>query len=325
MSGVFFQGLDLPAADVNLGVGSGSHGVQTAAMLTGMEAVLQAERPDWLLVYGDTNSTIAGALAASKLHVPVAHVEAGLRSFNRRMPEEVNRLLTDHVSSLLLCPSDRARRNLLAEGISARVHVVGDVMLDVLNWAKAQMERGAPVLHRAGVSPRGYLLATLHRGENTDDPRRLAEIIDAFNRIREPIVLPLHPRTRKALAAAQLSVETHVRVMDPVSYLEMIALADSARLILTDSGGLQKEAYWLGVPCLTLRDETEWVETVDAGWNTLVSADAGRIVAAVAQHAPPTVRPALYGDGAAAERCISILSSEWVACVHAGAAGATRP
>jgi UDP-GlcNAc3NAcA epimerase len=308
MSGIFFDRLELPPPDVNLGVGSGSHAAQTSAMLTGVEDVLLAERPDYLLIYGDTNSTLAGVLAASKLSVPVAHIEAGLRSYNRRMPEEINRVVADHLSDLLLCPSHTAVRNLAAEGITQNVHLVGDVMLDVLNWAKQRLAGKPPdILGRLGVTKRRYLLATMHRNENTDDSARLSQILSAFNSLDEPVVFPVHPRAKKVIAGARCQIEPHVRLIDPVGYLDMIELAGAARLILTDSGGLQKEAYWLGVPCLTMRDETEWVETVEAGWNTLVGSDSKRIIEAVNTFAPNGSRPVLYGDGSAAEKCVDLL------------------
>ena len=288
MSGIFFDGLDLPSPDVNLGVGSGSHGRQTAAMLKGIEDVLLADRPDAALVYGDTNSTLAGALAASKLAVPLVHVEAGLRSFNRRMPEEINRVVADHLSDLLFCPSDTAVNNLAAEGISRNVHQVGDVMLDVLNWARRRASASPDtILERLGLKQGRYVLATVHRSENTDATWRLSSILAAFNSLEEPVVFPIHPRTRRVIAEAGFVLEPHVRLIDPLGYLDMVTLSASARLILTDSGGLQKEAYWLGVPCVTLRDETEWVETVQAGWNTLVGSDDERIVEAARD-----VRPA---------------------------------
>jgi UDP-GlcNAc3NAcA epimerase len=311
MSGIFFDGLDMPAADINLGVGSGSHGAQTGAMLKGIEDVLVAERPDWLLVYGDTNSTLAGALAASKLCLPVAHVEAGLRSFNRRMPEEINRVVADHVSNLLLCPSRTAVDNLASEGITSNVHLVGDVMLDVLNWAKARDQTvTGDLLTRLGVGDRSYLLATVHRSENTDDPGRLAEIVEAFNSIDEPIVFPIHPRARKVLEGSDFRLSPHVQLIEPVGYVDMVALAGSARMILTDSGGLQKEAYWLGVPCVTLRGETEWVETVEAGWNILAGSDARSITRAAREFNPSRPRPSLYGEGSAAAACVDLLGRD---------------
>jgi UDP-N-acetylglucosamine 2-epimerase len=309
MSGIFFDGLDIPAPDRNLEVGSGSHGAQSAAMLKGIEDVLVAERPDYLLIYGDTNSTLAGALAAAKLSIPVVHIEAGLRSFNRRMPEEVNRVVADHLSDLLLCPSDTAVRNLSAEGITRGVHLVGDVMLDVLNWARQRLaQQPSGIFDRLGLSPKKYLLATLHRSENTDDPARLTQILGALNGLEEPLVFPVHPRSRKAIAEAGCKVGDHLRLIDPVGYLDMVALSGGARLILTDSGGLQKEAYWLGVPCVTLREETEWVETVELGWNTLVGSDPEKLTAAVESFSPGPVRPALYGDGCAAAQCVELLA-----------------
>ena len=295
-------------ADANLGVGSGSHAAQTGAMLKGVEDILLAERPDYLLIYGDTNSTLAGALAASKLSVPVAHVEAGLRSFNRRMPEEINRVVADHLSDLLLCPSDTAVQNLADEGIAENVHLVGDVMLDVLNWARQRIAaKPSEILGELGLTKQHYVLATVHRSENTDDLARLSQILSAFNSLDEPVVFPVHPRARKVITEARYPIKPHVRLIDPVGYLDMVALTGAARLILTDSGGLQKEAYWLGVPCLTMRDETEWVETVAAGWNTLVGSDSEKIVEAVHSFTPRCARPALYGDGFAAERCVDLL------------------
>ena len=308
MSGIFFDGLELPAPDVNLGVGSGAHGSQTGAMLRGIEEVLIAERPDWVLVYGDTNSTLAGALAASKLMVPVVHVEAGLRSFNRRMPEEINRVVADHLSELLLCPSQTAVTNLAGEGIARNVHLVGDVMLDVLNWAKQRADRGpGEILKRMGLRKRGYLLATVHRSGNTDDPKRLTGILNALCALDETVIFPVHPRARKVIEGAGYRLNDHVRLIDPVGYFDMVTLTGSARLILTDSGGLQKEAYWLGVPCVTLRDETEWVETVEAGWNVLTGSDCDRIVQTVRSFAPPAIREALYGDGCVAAKCVALL------------------
>lgn len=310
MSGIFFDGLELPQPNVNLSVGSRPHGAQTAAMLGGLEAVLIAQAPDCVLLYGDTNSTLAGALAASKLAIPVCHVEAGLRSFNRRMPEEINRVVTDHLSALLLCPSDTAIANLKAEGISPGVHLVGDVMLDVLDWARERIDGRPPaVLRRLGLEPKEYLLATIHRSENTDDPLRLQGILEGLNALDERVVLPLHPRARKAIAAFGLRFADHVIPIDPIGYLEMVGLTSSARLVLTDSGGLQKEAYWLEVPCLTLRDETEWVETVNTGWNVLVGSESATIVDSVRRAAPRHGHRPLYGDGKAAKKCIELLPS----------------
>ena len=308
MSDIFFSGLQIPPPDVNLGVGSSSHATQTGAMLKGLEDVLLGERPDWLVIYGDTNSTLAGALAAAKLSVPVAHIEAGLRSFNRQMPEEINRVVADHLSSLLLCPSGTAVKNLAAEGISKHVHLVGDVMLDVLNWAQERVKtHPTDIWRQLGVRRKSYVLATVHRSENTDEWPRMSRILNALNALDEPVIFPVHPRTRRVITEAEYRLEPHVHVIDPVGYLEMVVLTGSARLVLTDSGGLQKEAYWLGVPCLTLRDETEWVETVQAGWNTLVGAESGKIVQAVQSFTPVDPRPALYGDGQAAAKCVALL------------------
>jgi len=305
MSQVFFDELGIPAPDFNLGVGSGSHGVQTGEMLAKIEEVVLAEKPDWLMVYGDTNSTLAGALAASKLHVPVAHVEAGLRSFNRRMPEEINRVLTDHISSLLFCPTETAVRNLAVESITRGVHLIGDVMLDALLDAQERAKARSTVIERLGLVEKQYLLATVHRAENTDDPERLRAIMAALSQLAEtePVIFPVHPRTRKALEAigvntspdSQLSTlnsqpaapAASLHFIPPLGYLDLVRLSSSARVILTDSGGLQKEAYWLGVPCVTLRDETEWVETVESGWNVLAGADAKNVITRVNEFQPP--------------------------------------
>jgi len=300
MSAVFFRELEIPEPDYNLDIGSGPHGQQTGAMLAGIENVLLAERPDWVLVYGDTNSTLAGALAAAKLHIAVAHVEAGLRSFNRRMPEEINRVLTDHVSTLLFCPTQTAVDNLAAEGITQGVHLVGDVMHEALLWAAERARVQSTILERLGLGDKRYLLATVHRAENTDDPTRLRAILDAFAALDEPIVFPIHPRTQDRIEAFDLKSKIkNLKSIAPVGYLDMVRLEQSARMILTDSGGIQKEAYWLGVPCVTLRDETEWVETVEAGWNVLAGAETERIVAAVRDLAPPGQKPTwMQGDQA---------------------------
>ncbi len=300
LSGVFFDELGLAPPVHRLDGGSGSHAAQTARMLPGIEAAIQAESPDMVVVYGDTNSTLAGALAAAKLNVPVAHVEAGLRSFVRSMPEEVNRVLVDRLSSLLFCPSGVAVENLRNEGITDGVHDVGDVMLDANRlFAPLALERST-ALADAGVEPGAYVLATVHREANVR-PEPLRAITDALGRLDEPVVFPAHPRTSAALADTPLS--PNIRLGPPVGYLDFTALAAQARVVATDSGGAQKEAYWLGVPCVTLRDETEWVETVATGWNTLAgSSDPDRIAAALAAAAPRPEHPGLYGDGRAAER-----------------------
>jgi UDP-GlcNAc3NAcA epimerase len=312
MSALFFEELDIPEPDYNLGIGSGLHGQQTGRMLEAIEQVLLDERPDWVLVYGDTNSTLAGALAAVKLHIPVAHVEAGLRSFNRRMPEEHNRVLTDHMADLLFCPTQTAVDNLAREGITRGVHNVGDVMYDALVFATERVRSCSNVLARLGLAERSYLLATVHRAENADDAARLRSILDSFLNLDEPIIFPIHPRTHRKLAELgerfnlQLAA-CNLKLIEPLGYLDMVSLEQSARMILTDSGGIQKEAYWLGIPCVTLRDETEWVETVEAGWNILVGADAARITQAVRSFTLPTARPMLYGDGQTAERIVCSL------------------
>ena len=308
MSGAFFDGLDLPDPDVNLGVGSGSHGTQTGTMLKGIEEVLVAQGADCLLIYGDTNSTLAGALAASKLSIPVVHVEAGLRSFNRSMPEEINRVVADHLSDLLLCPSETALANLALEGITHNVHLVGDVMLDAIRWAQ-QRSAGAEsaLFGRFGLKRGQYLVATLHRSENTDDHARFTGILEALNALGESVIFPVHPRARKIIVEIGFRPRRGLHLVDPVGYLEMVALVSAARLVLTDSGGLQKEAYWLGVPCLTMRNETEWVETVESGWNVLVGSDSKKIASTVGSFVPPKSHPALYGDGTAAEKCVDLI------------------
>jgi UDP-GlcNAc3NAcA epimerase len=311
MSGIFFEELALPQPEHHLGIGSGTHGAQTGAMLAGIEKVLTAEKPDWVLVYGDTNSTLAGGLAAAKLHIPVAHVEAGLRSYNRRMPEELNRVLTDHLSDLLFCPSDPSKRNLAAEGLTEGVYVVGDVMAEALAFAKKQSVERSEIMKRLNLQEKAYLLVTLHRAENTDDTTRLGEIFQALEQIDERVVFPVHPRTLGALNdAGHMPVKSENLILtEPLGYLDMVRLLGSARLLLTDSGGMQKEAYWLGIPCLTLRDETEWTETVDAGWNRLVGANAGRILQSVSNFAPPQERPPLYSSGSPAQRCVQLMEN----------------
>jgi len=309
MSAIFFRELGIPEPHYHLGIASGSHGWQTGQMLMRIEEVLLHEKPNVVLVYGDTNSTLAGALATAKLNIPLAHVEAGLRSFNRLMPEEINRVVVDHVSSLLLCPSQVAIDNLNVEGITAGVHLVGDVMADALSLFSELADSRSDIRERLGLVKGAYLLATVHRAENTDDPERLASILSAFGRADEHIVLPLHPRTKKVIDSLGLTMPRQVRVIKPVGYLDMIALEKSSRMILTDSGGIQKEAYWLGVPCVTLRDETEWVETVETGWNRIVGTIETEIIDAVKNFKVPDSHPPLYGEGHAAERVTDILIS----------------
>lgn len=310
MSAVFFQELGISEPDYNLGVGSGSHAAQTAAILTGIESVLLKEQPDYLLIYGDTNSTLAGALAAAKLGIPIAHVEAGLRSFNRAMPEEINRVVADQLSNIFFCPTEVAARNLANEGITKGVHIVGDVMYDSVLWAVEQKsDQAGRLLNKLNLQKDNYLLATVHRASNTDNPNNLSNIIAALNNSGETVVFPIHPRTRKALQEANIDLGPNIRQIEPVSYLEMLALEGNARAVLTDSGGVQKEAFWLSVPCITLRDETEWVETVESGWNTLTGTDTKRILAALATPKPTTPPPTIYGNGHAAEAIATLLSS----------------
>jgi UDP-GlcNAc3NAcA epimerase len=306
LSAVFFEELELDPPAHRLESGSGTHAEQTARMLPGIERAVLDERPDAVLVYGDTNSTLAGALAAAKTDVPVAHVEAGLRSFDRAMPEELNRLVVDRLSALLFCPTDVAVANLAAEGITDGVHQVGDVMYDAnLRLAPIARQRSR-ALEEAGVGPGGYLVLTLHRAANTR-PEALTNVAAALGRIEEPVVFPAHPRASAALAAAGISLDSGVRVVPPAGYLDFAALASQARLVLTDSGGVQKEAYWYGVPCITLRTTTEWVETVETGWNRLVGTDPDLIVQAVREVRAPADRPVLYGDGRASERIADLL------------------
>jgi UDP-N-acetylglucosamine 2-epimerase len=276
-------------------------------MLARIEDILLAEKPDWVLVYGDTNSTLAGALAAAKLNQKVAHVEAGLRSFNRMMPEEINRLVADQLSALLFCPSQTAVDNLAAEGIQQGVRLVGDVMADALAWAGQRAQAHSSILSRLGLTEQGYLLATVHRAENTDNLTRLRNILTAFDTLNEPVIFPVHPRTRKGMEVLGYSPAAHVRLIEPLGYLDMVRLEQCARIILSDSGGVQKEAYWLSIPCVTLRDETEWVETVQIGWNVLVGADLEKIIRTVGTFTPPSFHPLLYGDGETAECCIALL------------------
>jgi UDP-GlcNAc3NAcA epimerase len=341
MDRVFFDELEIPHPLYHLGVGSGSHGKQTGRMLEGIEEILEKEGPDVVLIYGDTNSTLAGALAAAKLHIPVAHIEAGLRSFNRKMPEEVNRVVADHLSTVLFCPTAEAVRNLAREGIrtgdSRIVENVGDVMYDSVLFYSGLADRKATIFKDLGFvhpsSPRveidicrpsgsapnselrtpNYYLATLHRAENTDDPKMLESILNPLREIgRElSVILPVHPRTKKVMVLRHLLPKgSSIQLIEPVSYLNMLALEKHAKAILTDSGGVQKEAYWLRVPCITLREETEWVETVRSGWNVLVGADARKILKAVkdlGRLKRSRATSKLFGDGNAGEKIVEAL------------------
>lgn len=312
MSQVFFTELDIPIPRYNLAVSGGSHGAMTGRMLEGIEQILLDEKPDWVLVFGDTNSTLAGALAAVKLHIPVVHVEAGLRSFNMRMPEEVNRILADRVSKLLLCPTAVAVANLAREGVTQGVHNVGDVMYDVALFYRDRAKSGSSILQKLSLTDRGFAVATCHRAENTDDPVRLEGIVSALAQIASdiPVVFPLRPRTRKLLEHYGLGrYLATLTVVEPLSFLDMVALEQAAKVILTDSGGVQKEAFFYRVPCITMRDETEWVETVELGWNHLVGAEQNTILEAYSTlafgDADLTSQP--YGDGQAAEHILALL------------------
>jgi len=327
MSRVFFEELSIPTAKTHLGIGSGSHGVQTARMIEGIEQALVAHRPDAVVLYGDTNSTLAGALAAAKLGVPIAHVEAGLRSFNKAMPEEVNRILCDHCSTWLFCPTDAAMMNLRTEGLIASakapassdhpsVTLTGDVMLDSsLHFARMALERSR-LMRELGLEENGFFLATIHRDFNADSPERLHALLAALEACAGlhgmPVVLPLHPRTRQRLAETygKPTGPKQLRIIDPVGYLDMIALERNARLVLTDSGGVQKEAYFFGKPCVVLRRETEWTELIDHGQAVLADADQGSILEAVDRFLAAGVPacPPLYGDGHAADRIAELLA-----------------
>jgi UDP-N-acetylglucosamine 2-epimerase len=305
MSKVFFDELEIPSPDYHLEVGSGTHGYQTGEMIKRIEDVLIKESPDWVVVYGDTNSTLAGALSAAKTSIPVAHVEAGLRSFNKSMPEEINRVLTDHVAALLFCPTETAIENLKKEGITQGIHLVGDIMYDSVLYNVRLAENRSHILEDLHLKPRGYVLVTVHRAENTDQSDRLKHIFSALEKIvlnGMKVIVPLHPRTRKNLEALKVSFD-NLQAIEPVSYLDMLVLEKQAKTIITDSGGIQKEAFFFKVPCITLRRETEWVETVKSGWNVLVDTDEHKIVSctkgfsSVSHSGKET-----FGDGRAAEK-----------------------
>jgi UDP-N-acetylglucosamine 2-epimerase (non-hydrolysing)/UDP-GlcNAc3NAcA epimerase len=311
LSAVFFAELGLPAPERELGIALGSNTSQTARMLAALETVIDEVEPDAVLVYGDTNSTLAGALAGAQAGVPVAHLEAGMRSYDRAMPEELNRVLVDHASTLLLCSSPGAQANLLAEAVTGAIEVVGDVMVDVALLLQPRARARRDVLDAHGVRDRDFVLATAHRAGNVDDRARLEQLVELLLAVPVPVVLPLHPRTGERLLSsgllARLERAEHVRLVPPLGYLEFTALLCHARAVLTDSGGVQKEAYLAGVPCITLRPSTEWTETVEHGWNILVDLDPGAMLAAL-ERRPPAERPPLYGDGRAAERAVAALT-----------------
>jgi UDP-N-acetylglucosamine 2-epimerase (non-hydrolysing) len=307
MSEVFFRDLGIPAPDFNLGVGSGKHGKQTGAMLSGLEEIFEDVRPDWVLVYGDTNSTLAAAIAAVKVHIPLAHLEAGLRSFNRRMPEEHNRVLTDHAADLLLAPTEVAMQHLANEGLAERSVLVGDVMTDVLFSTRAALQsRGEPLLH--GVESGDYYVSTIHRPDNTDDPDRLKQIIDSLASLDRPVVLLAHPRLVDLSRQHGLDLAAGaIRVASPLAYPQLVNAVMNSVGVITDSGGLQKEAFLLRVPCTTIRPETEWVETVDLGWNVLVSDNLASLTSVVQRPVPDPTNATPYGTGEAAQSVVSAL------------------
>lgn len=311
MSEVFFEELGMPEPDYNLGVGSDTHGRQTAAMLDGIEGVIDDEEPDVVLLYGDTNSTLAGAIAAAKMNPPVAHVEAGLRSYNREMPEETNRVLSDHASDLLFAPSESAVETLAEEGLTDGVHFVGDVMYDAILWAREATIENTEVLDRLDLQVGDFVLATIHRANNTDNPEDLEAIIKGLASVSQPVLLPVHPRTEKRLREYKLweRATSGLEIIDPVGYLDFIRLLDASAQVATDSGGVQKEAFYLDTPCVTIREETEWVETVESGWNHLVPADEVRIRSQLEDIDQPDSNLRAYGDGTAAKRILNILES----------------
>ena len=309
LSAIFVRELDVPAPEVELGLGGGTNTAQTARMLAALGDLLREHAPDAVLVYGDTNSTLAGALAAAQAQIPVAHVEAGMRSFDRAMPEELNRVLTDHLAALLLVPSAVAAGNLAREGVAGQVEIVGDVMVDVARLLAPRARADDAPLDEAGVTPGAYVLATAHRAGTVDHPRRLEALVELLLAVRQPVVLPLHPRTRARLQDAGLldRLAAGTILLPPLGYLAFTSLLTRASAVLTDSGGVQKEAYLAGVRCVTLRDSTEWVETVEGGWNVLVDLDAGAAIAALARPAPAD-RPELYGDGYAGARVAAAMA-----------------
>jgi UDP-GlcNAc3NAcA epimerase len=315
MSDIFFMEMDIPQPDINLHTGSGNHGRTTGMMLEGVEQIILDRKPDALLVYGDTNSTLAGALAASKLHIPVIHIEAGLRSYMMAIPEEQNRRITDHLSTWLFCPTKRAQENLAHEGITdcgaaiqpdidnKRVAITGDIMYDAALYYRKKAA--------VGIDDYDFILVTIHRAENTDDPNRLRAIVEAINQIRDRrFVFPIHPRTVKMLKQQGLFFDNHVKIIEPMGYLEMLAYEKACSAVLTDSGGVQKEAFFFHKPCITIRDATEWVELVESGWNTLTGADRGKIIRAVENLKIPATHPDLYGDGHCAEKIIKLLTED---------------
>lgn len=310
MSQVFFDQLGLPTPDYALESGSGSHAIQTAQMLRCLEPVLEAERPDFVVVFGDTNTTLAGALTAVKLRLPVVHVEAGLRSFNRAMPEEINRVVADHVATLLCAPSARAAAQLASEGIRAGVHVVGDLMIDLVTEVRDSMPSQPAILQRLGLRPDAYALATIHRAANTEDPKAFSDIVSGLRRLPLPVVFPVHPRSAGLVRRFDVGVDDGIVPIEPLPYGDVVALVRHARVVLTDSGGLQKEAVVLGVPCVTLRDETEWSETLSDGWNALAGTDPSTIERLALRPKPLVASCVFPADGRCAQRIADLLIPE---------------
>lgn len=310
MSETFFNELGIAKPDYNLEVGSASHGHQTAEILSRLEDVLNIEKPDLVIIRGDTNSTLAGAITASKMHIPVAHIEAGERSFDRRMPEEINRLVADAVSDLHFCTSVTAVDHLKNEGIRSSVYWVGDVMYDAMLKNRIIAQQKSQILDVNHLKPKQYSLVTVHRASTTDDPKRLSCVVNILNQVKETIIFPVHPRTRAALSRLGEPFLSHVHLIDPVGYFDMLTLEEHARLIATDSGGVQREAYFLEIPCLTLRDETEWTETVDTGWNRLVGVEPQHVLQEWATFIPSVEHPAIFGDGNAAKKIVDIINGQ---------------
>jgi UDP-GlcNAc3NAcA epimerase len=307
MSQAFFNELGIPVPDYNLEVGSDSHAKQTAKILISLEEVFQKEKPDLVIIRGDTNSTLGGALAASKLHIPIAHLEAGERSYNRNMPEEINRIVVDAVSDLHFCSSRSAVEHLKKEGFSASVHWVGDVMYDAMLQNRPVAQQKSHILETVNLCPKHYALVTIHRSATTDDAQSLAKVVEILCQVGEEVVFPVHPRTRLAFARLNAHFPESVHLIDPVGYFDMMMLEENARLIATDSGGVQREAYFMGIPCLTLRDETEWMETVETGWNKLVGIQPEKVLGEWAAFSPKIERPMIFGDGHAAQKIANIL------------------
>jgi UDP-GlcNAc3NAcA epimerase len=308
MSDIFFEELNIPKPDYNLGVGSGNHGKQTGEMLQKIEEIVLKEKPDYMLVYGDTNSTLAGALVAAKLHIPVIHIEAGLRSFNKKMPEEINRIMTDHVSEYLFCPTDTAINNLKDENITRNVINVGDVMYDAVLYNRELAESKSNIISANQLKKNDYLLITIHRAENTDDPEKMKNILSALSMMKEEKVWPIHPRTKHKLAELNMKLDDipNLKIIDPVGYLDMLTLEANSKKIVTDSGGVQKEAYFMKVPCVTVREQTEWVETLENEANILVGTDVDKMVSAVNNSVSPEYKD-VFGDGKASSKIVEIL------------------